>query len=131
MDNIELVGEYIFRFETSLLPQCLEVSSDHMKRIIFQNGLLYLFREDVSYEDFDSYDDLREYMRQRYWELARVMREDEQTSHYVPIIVLARRVGDDEQDPSYQAIIAKEVENWLNVEENEDPKNDIKTSHTS
>ena len=50
------------------------------------------------------------------------MRENEERSHYSPRIVLARRMGDDEQDLGHQAIIAEEVENRINEEENENPK---------
>ena len=101
----------MFRFEISLLSQYPKVLSDHIKRVIFWNDLLYLFREGVSFEDFNSYKNLKKYMIQKYWELARVMRGEEEISYFVPRMVLARRVGDDELDPSHQIIIAEEGEN--------------------
>ena len=126
MDGVESMGEDI-----NLWPQCPEISSDHTRKF-FWNDLKYLnkdgvdfedfYKDGVNFEDFDSYKDLKEYMRQKSWELARDIREDEERSHYSPRIVLARRMGDNKRDPGHQAIIVEEVENYTNVERNEDPK---------
>ena len=60
------MGEYIYRFETDLRPHCPGEFHNQTKRTIFWNGLLKFYREDVSFEDFHSYEDFKAYMMENH-----------------------------------------------------------------
>ena len=80
-----------------LLPYCPKEIIDGIIRMVFKNGLQLPYKENVSFEDFDSYEKFKAYMRKRYWGLARVMREKDERNTYFARVALVNMIGDDEK----------------------------------